>query len=244
MPNDRAEFDPLKVYLLNWDATESVDVTLTRVSDRETRTVKLSEALRAVGEGAWTVPGSTFRSARTVEIQGVESGVEGPGLALELLWEFAQADEQRREVLVYGGWYHVMRTGLDYPSDSHDFFITVGTEPKLTVTLTDEHGSAFRLADLLQPYTPDISDRFSFARSLVARDRFESETELGRLARADRRLTDLEHLGFRPGVDTLALQRELLAAKRNAGLASHLRRITWLLLLLLGVSIWIALKPE
>jgi hypothetical protein len=244
MADKPATFDPLRAYELSHEALDGVTLTLKRKPDGETRTVTLAEALRGVDEGGWAYDGGPFGIRPTVTINGAVSEVDGPLLGTGLLRAFAKTDEDGRSALWHGAWFHVDRIGFpEDPIDQHGFFVTSERDVRVELQVADAWGvsDAPRITDLIKPLDyGDLSDRYALARALLARQRFETETEIGRLVAIDRRICDLEDLGARPSVDALNLQREIMAGRRAHELARHLRRITWLLIALLALAAWVA----
>lgn len=241
MSGMRATFDPLRPHALDGEALRSMTLSLTRRSDREQREVTLTDAIRGIVDGGWEL--RWLGAFWSVKIGDAESELDGPLLARELLREYAEADEAKREALSLGDWYHAHRSGFpEDPIDEHGFFLAFGTEVRGTVSLADEWTGPLRITDVIKPRPVDAPDYYRFYRTLLVRQRFETETELGRLVALGRRVDELERLGVPATPDAVAHFTEIVAARRDAATHRLLRRLTWLLVAILAALAWIGWK--
>ncbi|MCZ7679826.1 MAG: hypothetical protein M5U28_14105 [Sandaracinaceae bacterium] len=95
---------------------------------------------------------------------------------------------------------------------------------------------------MLKPRPVDDPDYYRFSRALLVRQRFETETDLGRLVALERRIDELERLGVQATPDAIAHFTEIVAARRDAVTHGLLRRIAWLLVAILIALAWLAWK--
>ncbi len=241
---NRDRFERYVPYRLDESAVKDVRLELRRVEDDEAREVTLQDVLLGVLRGGWTMT-DALPGTRVV-VNGAECELKGALYAVGLIRDTMNLEHPSH--IAEATWFYVETDRvLDDPHYSHHFFLDDGRKCVGLVSLSEVPGAApenvLRRADTDGVWRDQAV--YSEARAFAAYMRFRREVDHGKLWAIAGCLEDLATIGVdRPTVGMVEHFDSLVTANATtramAGVASQLRRITWLLAILVLLTAWLA----